>query len=131
MKDFTQELEAARQELEKVQEKLAGEAGTEEEKNTNTRVKEKDGVTYVELLNGDIVELRLGEITGNTIVKAKNKVKEIRKKNDIIVVEELDDYYYLYVAEAIGNKKASYLLSLKFKDYNLVKNVVRNFLSED
>lgn len=130
MKDFTQELEEAKQELEETRQEILMEDETEELKKED-RVTEKDGITYVELLNGDTVELKLGEITGKTIVRAKNKVKQIRKKNDIIVVEELDDYYYLYVAEAIGNKKINYLLDLKFKDYNLVKNVVRNFLSED
>lgn len=129
MKDFELELQEAKQELEAVNQEPC--ACVEAEKKEDKKVVEKDGITYIKLTNGDTVELRLEDITGNLIIAAKNKVKQLRKKSDMIVIEELDDYYYIFVAEMIGNKNSKYLLGLKFKDYNLVKNVVRNFLSED
>lgn len=131
MKDFKSELEEAKRELEETNtgtEILERLEEVEEEK--NSRVREKDGITYIDLYNGDVVELKLNSITGNLIVEAKNRVK-LKRKKDVITIEELDDYYYIFVAEMVGNKKAKYLLNLKYKDYNLVKNVVRNFLSED
>lgn len=131
MKGFKTELEEAKRELQEINaetQTLETLEETEEEK--NSRVREKDGITYIDLYNGDVVELKLNSITGNLIVEAKNRVK-LKRKNDVIMIEELDDYYYIFVAEMIGNKKAKYLLNLKYKDYNLVRNVVRNFLSED
>lgn len=134
MKDFKTELEEAKRELEETKEETQSLETSEETKEgaegENSRVREKNGITYIDLYNGDVVELKLNSITGNLIVEAKNRVK-LKRKKDVITIEELDDYYYIFVAEMIGNKKTKYLLNLKYKDYNLVKNVVRNFLSED
>ena len=47
------------------------------------------------------------------------------------IVEELDDFYYMLVAEYVSKYKYTTFLKLSYKDFAKIRDEVRDFLQED
>lgn len=84
----------------------------------------------VELTSGEIITFDFESLTGNKIIKIKESYQKRRGKK-ASAIEELDDLYYLMVAEATSGRAYTDFLAMKYKDFNAVKNCVRAFLQLD
>lgn len=120
-----EELRKANGELE---EKIGEGIGVEKEEfNEN---EENLAENQVELTSGEIITFDFESLTGNKIIKIKESYQKRRGKK-ASAIEELDDLYYLMVAEKTSGRAYTDFLAMKYKDFNAVKNCVRTFLQLD
>ena len=95
MEKFKEELREANEELNRkngvieteIDEEIDGEE--EKEKGLIRKVKISDGREFI---------FDFGKLTGNSIIEIKKNYGKLRKKTAALV-EELDDFYYMLVAE--------------------------------
>ena len=112
-----------KEELEKAKEEL----NISEVTNTEGNLNEENQVT---LLNGEVLNFDFDKITGNAVIKIKDKYAKDRKRRASMIAE-FDDVYYMMFAEYLTGKPLSQLMNLKYKDFIKVKNFVNEFLIED
>lgn len=118
---MTKKYEDVRQEIADAKRELAVGIKKEEETNRDTKILK---------LNGVDVEFNFGELRGKDILEIKDRYKELKKGRGALL-EELDDTYYMLVAERVSGMDFETLINLPYKQYNLVKNTVRDFLQQD
>lgn len=127
MEKFKEELREAKEELNRkngvieteIDEEIDGEE--EKEKGLIRKVKISDGREFI---------FDFGKLTGNSIIEIKKNYGKLRKKTAAIV-EELDDFYYMLVAEYVSKYKYTTFLKLSYKDFAKIRDEVRDFLQED
>ena len=126
MGDFSKELREANAEINKrngVIESVVDEENDVEEKG-------KGLVRKVKISDGREFTFDFGKLTGNSIIEIKKNYGKLRKKTAALV-EELDDFYYMLVAEYVSKYKYTTFLKLSYKDFAKVRDEVRDFLQED
>lgn len=112
-----------KEELEKAKEELNMSEVTNTEGNLNEENK-------VILLNGEVLNFDFDKITGNAVIKIKDKYAKDRKRRASMIAE-FDDVYYMMFAEYLTGKPLAQFMNLKYKDFMKVKNFVNEFLIED
>lgn len=117
-----EKLEEAKKELNKVNSSSVG------EKNEEFEIIEDDN--QIILTSGRVLKLNLEALTGNDILEAKEKYQKIKKRK-AAMLEEFDDFYYMLIAEKVTGVSYKEFVKLPYKDYNKIKNCVRDFLNED
>jgi len=136
MSNFQDELKKANEEINKRNEEYDKKnqviKSTSEKDNINIEEtkKEKGLVRKVKLSNGREVTFDFGKLTGNSIIEIKKNYGKLRKKSATLV-EELDDFYYMLVAEYVSAHSYETFLKLSYKDFAKVRDEVRDFLQED
>ncbi len=130
--DHDLELKKAEEELRKVNGELEEKIGdeTEVEKEEFNENEENLAENQVKLTSGEVITFDFESLTGNKIIKIKENYQKRRGKK-ASAIEELDDLYYLMVAEATSGRAYTDFLAMKYKDFNAVKNCVRTFLQLD
>jgi len=126
MGDFNKEIREANAEINKrngVIESVVDEENDVEEKG-------KRLVRKVKISDGREFTFDFGKLTGNSIIEIKKNYGKLRKKTAALV-EELDDFYYMLVAEYVSKYKYTTFLKLSYKDFAKVRDEVRDFLQED
>ena len=126
MGDFNKEIREANAEINKrngVIESVVDEENDVEEKG-------KGLVRKVKISDGREFTFDFGKLTGNSIMEIKKNYGKLRKKTAALV-EELDDFYYMLVAEYVSKYKYTTFLKLSYKDFAKVRDEVRDFLQED
>lgn len=124
MEKFKEELREANEELNRKNGVIETEVDEEidgEEKGLVRKVKISDGREFT---------FDFGKLTGNSIIEIKKNYGKLRKKTAAIV-EELDDFYYMLVAEYVSKYKYTTFLKLSYKDFAKIRDEVRDFLQED
>lgn len=129
MEKFKEELREANEELNRkngiieteIDEEIDGEEEKEKEKGLIRKVKISDGREFI---------FDFGKLTGNSIIEIKKNYGKLRKKTAALV-EELDDFYYMLVAEYVSKYKYTTFLKLSYKDFAKIKDEVKDFLLED
>lgn len=129
MSKFQDELKAANEEINKKNGVIES-AVDEKKDNIEEFEKEKGLVRKVKLSDGREIEFDFGKLTGNSIIEIKKNYGKLRKKSATLV-EELDDFYYMLVAEYVSAHSYKTFLKLSYKDFAKVRDEVRNFLQED
>lgn len=136
MSNFQDELKKANEEINKRNEEYDKKnqviESTSEKNNINVEEtkKEKGLVRKVKLSDGREVTFDFGKLTGNSIIEIKKNYGKLRKKSATLV-EELDDFYYMLVAEYVSAHSYETFLKLSYKDFAKVRDEVRDFLQED
>ena len=136
MSNFQDELKKAHEEINKRNEEYDKKnqviKSTSEKDNINIEEtkKEKGLVRKVKLSDGREVTFDFGKLTGNSIIEIKKNYGKLRKKSATLV-EELDDFYYMLVAEYVSAHSYETFLKLSYKDFAKVRDEVRDFLQED
>ena len=136
MSNFQDELKKANEEINKRNEEYDKKnqviKSTSEKDNINIEEtkKEKGLVRKVKLSDGREIEFDFGKLTGNSIIEIKKNYGKLRKKSATLV-EELDDFYYMLVAEYVSAHSYETFLKLSYKDFAKVRDEVRDFLQED
>ena len=136
MSNFQDELKKANEEINKRNEEYDKKnqviKSTSEKDNINIEEtkKEKGLVRKVKLSDGREVTFDFGKLTGNSIIEIKKNYGKLRKKSATLV-EELDDFYYMLVAEYVSAHSYEAFLKLSYKDFAKVRDEVRDFLQED
>ena len=136
MGNFDKELREANAEINKRNEEYDKKnqviKSTSEKDNINIEEtkKEKGLVRKVKLSDGREVTFDFGKLTGNSIIEIKKNYGKLRKKSATLV-EELDDFYYMLVAEYVSAHSYETFLKLSYKDFAKVRDEVRDFLQED
>ncbi|MBS9775675.1 MAG: hypothetical protein KGV57_01125 [Fusobacterium sp.] len=117
-----------KEELEKAEKEINESKGI-----TNTEEKESEETLNetITLSNEKEITFYFSKLTGKSIVKIREEFRKSKRKSKDVVIEELDDMYYILVAEKVSDYPRDYYLGLKYKDYALVKRTVRDFLNED
>ena len=129
MGDFNKELREANAEINKRNGVI--EAAVDEKKdNIEEPKKEKSLVRKIKLSDGREITFDFGKLTGNSIIEIKKNYGKLRKKSAALV-EELDDFYYMLVAEYVSAHSYETFLKLSYKDFAKVRDEVRDFLQED
>ena len=127
MEKFKEELREAKEELNRkngvIETEIDEEIDGEEEK-------EKGLIRKVKISDGREFTFDFGKLTGNSIIEIKKNYGKLRKKTAALV-EELDDFYYMLVAEYVSKYKYTTFLKLSYKDFAKVRDEVRDFLQED
>lgn len=127
MGNFNKELREANEEINRrngvieteVDEKIDGEE--EKENGLIRKVKISDGREFI---------FDFGKLTGNSIIEIKKNYGKLRKKTASLL-EELDDFYYMLVAEYVSKYKYTTFLKLSYKDFAKIRDEVKDFLLED
>ena len=127
MENFKDKLKEANEELNRkngvieteIDEEIDGEE--EKEKGLIRKVKISDGREFI---------FDFGKLTGNSIIEIKKNYGKLRKKTAALV-EELDDFYYMLVAEYVSKYKYTTFLKLSYKDFAKIRDEVKDFLLED
>ena len=129
MGDFNKELREANAEINK---RNGGIESVVDEKKDDIEEpkKEKGLVRKVKLSDGREITFDFGKLTGNSIIEIKKNYGKLRKKSATLV-EELDDFYYMLVAEYVSAHSYETFLKLSYKDFAKVRDEVRDFLQED
>ena len=136
MSNFQDELKKANEEINKRNEEYDKKnqviKSTSEKDNINIEEtkKEKGLVRKVKLSDGREVTFDFGKLTGNSIIEIKKNYGKLRKKSATLL-EELDDFYYMLVAEYVSAHSYETFLKLSYKDFAKVRDEVRDFLQED
>lgn len=136
MSNFQDELKKANEEINKRNEEYDKKnqviESTSEKNNINVEEtkKEKGLVRKVKLSDGREVTFDFGKLTGNSIIEIKKNYGKLRKKSATLV-EELDDFYYMLVAEYVSAHSYETFLKLSYRDFAKVRDEVRDFLQED
>ena len=129
MGDFNKELREANAEINKRNGVI--ESVVDEKKDDIEETKKEKGlVRKVKLSDGREVTFDFGKLTGNSIIEIKKNYGKLRKKSATLV-EELDDFYYMLVAEYVSAHSYETFLKLSYKDFAKVRDEVRDFLQED
>ena len=129
MGNFDKELREANAEINK--RNGISESTVDEKKDDVEETKEEKGlVRKVKLSDGREVTFDFGKLTGNSIIEIKKNYGKLRKKSATLV-EELDDFYYMLVAEYVSAHSYETFLKLSYKDFAKVRDEVRDFLQED
>ena len=129
MGDFNKELREANAEINKRNGVI--ESVVDEKKDDIEEPKEEKGlVRKVKLSDGREITFDFGKLTGNSIIEIKKNYGKLRKKSATLV-EELDDFYYMLVAEYVSAHSYETFLKLSYKDFAKVRDEVRDFLQED
>ena len=129
MGDFNKELREANAEINKRNGVI--ESVVDEKKDDIEEPKKEKGlVRKVKLSDGREITFDFGRLTGNSIIKIKKNYGKLRKKSATLV-EELDDFYYMLVAEYVSAHSYETFLKLSYKDFAKVRDEVRDFLQED
>lgn len=126
-------MEKFKEELREANEKLNRKNGvieTEVDEEIDGEEKEKGLVRKVKISDGREFTFDFGKLTGNSIIEIKKNYGKLRKKTAAIV-EELDDFYYMLVAEYVSKYKYTTFLKLSYKDFAKIRDEVRDFLQED
>lgn len=129
MGNFDKELREANAEINK--RNGISESTVDEKKDDVEETKEEKGlVRKVKLSDGREIIFDFGKLTGNSIIDIKKNYGKLRKKSATLV-EELDDFYYMLVAEYVSAHSYKTFLNLSYKDFAKVRDEVRDFLQED
>ena len=129
MGDFNKELREANAEINKRNGVI--ESVVDEKKDDIEEPKKEKGlVRKVKLSDGREITFDFGKLTGNSIMEIKKNYGKLRKKSATLV-EELDDFYYMLVAEYVSAHSYEIFLKLSYKDFAKVRDEVRDFLQED
>ena len=129
MGNFDKELREANAEINK--RNGISESTVDEKKDDVEETKEEKGlVRKVKLSDGREITFDFGKLTGNSIIEIKKNYGKLRKKSATLV-EELDDFYYMLVAEYVSAHSYETFLKLSYKDFAKVRDEVRDFLQED
>ena len=129
MRDFNKELREANAEINKRNGVI--ESVVDEKKDDIEEPKKEKGlVRKVKLSDGREITFDFGRLTGNSIIEIKKNYGKLRKKSATLV-EELDDFYYMLVAEYVSAHSYETFLKLSYKDFAKVRDEVRDFLQED
>lgn len=129
MGNFDKELREANAEINK--RNGVSESTVDEKKDDVEETKEEKGlVRKVKLSDGREITFDFGKLTGNSIIDIKKNYGKLRKKSATLV-EELDDFYYMLVAEYVSAHSYKTFLNLSYKDFAKVRDEVRDFLQED
>ena len=129
MGNFDKELREAKEEINK--RNGISESTVDEKKDDVEETKEEKGlVRKVKLSDGREITFDFGKLTGNSIIDIKKNYGKLRKKSATLV-EELDDFYYMLVAEYVSAHSYETFLKLSYKDFAKVRDEVRDFLQED
>ena len=126
MGDFNKEIREANAEINKRNGVI--ESAVDEE--NDVEEKGKGLVRKVKISDGREFTFDFGKLTGNSIIEIKKNYGKLRKKTAALV-EELDDFYYMLVAEYVSKYKYETFLKLSYKDFAKVRDEVRDFLQED
>lgn len=121
--DHTEALEKAKKELEEKNSNLLGDQ-------TSEKIETTEDDNEIMLTSGRILKLDLETLTGNDILEVKEKYQKIKKRK-AAMLEEFDDFYYMLIAEKVTGISYKEFVKLPYKDYNKIKNSVRDFLNED
>lgn len=124
MENFKDKLKEANEELNRKNGVIETEVDEEidgEEKGLVRKVKISDGREFT---------FDFGKLTGNSIIEIKKNYGKLRKKSATLV-EELDDFYYMLVAEYVSTYSYKTFLNLSYKDFAKIRDEVRDFLQED
>lgn len=129
MGDFNKELREANAEINKRNGVI--EAAVDEKKDDIEEPKKEKGlVRKIKLSDDREITFDFGKLTGNSIIEIKKNYGKLRKKSATLV-EELDDFYYMLVAEYVSAHSYKTFLNLSYKDFAKVRDEVRDFLQED
>ena len=128
MGDFNKEIREANAEINKRNGVI--ESAVDEENDVEEKEKGKGLVRKVKITDGREFTFDFGKLTGNSIIEIKKNYGKLRKKTAALV-EELDDFYYMLVAEYVSKYKYTTFLKLSYKDFAKVRDEVRDFLQED
>ena len=129
MGDFNKELREANAEINKRNGVI--ESVVDEKKDDIEEPKKEKGlVRKIKLSDGREITFDFGKLTGNSIIEIKKNYGKLRKKSATLV-EELDDFYYMLVAEYVSAHSYKTFLNLSYKDFAKVRDKVRDFLQED
>ena len=129
MGNFDKELREANAEINK--RNGISESTVDEKKDDVEETKEEKGlVRKVKLSDGREITFDFGKLTGNSIIDIKKNYGKLRKKSATLV-EELDDFYYMLVAEYVSAYSYETFLKLSYKDFAKVRDEGRDFLQED
>ena len=126
MENFKDKLKEANEELNRKN----GVIEIEVDEEIDGEEKEKGLVRKVKISDGREFTFDFGKLTGNSIIEIKKNYGKLRKKTAAIV-EELDDFYYMLVAEYVSKYKYTTFLKLSYKDFAKIRDEVRDFLQED
>ena len=126
MGNFNKELREANAEINK----RNGVIETETDEEIDGEEKEKGLVRKVKISDGREFTFDFGKLTGNSIIEIKKNYGKLRKKSATLV-EELDDFYYMLVAEYVSTYSYKTFLNLSYKDFAKIRDEVRDFLQED
>ena len=129
MGDFNKEIREANAEINK-RNGVIESAVDEKKDDIEEPKKEKGLVRKIKLSDGREITFDFGKLTGNSIIEIKKNYGKLRKKSATLV-EELDDFYYMLVAEYISAHSYETFLKLSYKDFAKVRDEVRDFLQED
>lgn len=129
MGDFNKEIREANAEINK-RNGVIESAVDEKKDDIEEPKKEKGLVRKVKLSDGREITFDFGKLTGNSIIEIKKNYGKLRKKSATLV-EELDDFYYILVAEYVSAHSYETFLKLSYKDFAKVRDEVRDFLQED
>ena len=129
MGDFNKELREANAEINKRNGVIESVVDEKKDDIEEPR-KEKGLVRKVKLSDGREITFDFGKLTGNSIIEIKKNYGKLRKKTAALV-EELDDFYYMLVAEYVSAHSYETFLKLSYKDFAKVRDEVRDFLQED
>lgn len=122
------ELEKAKDEIEKANgEKM------NISKNETVDVEEDNNLDILEVTisTGEVYVFNFEKVTGKTIQEVKDSLQKLKRKTKSFTVDELDDLYYMLMAEKTSGIHHEVFLKLKAKDFMRVRNEIRNFLLED
>ena len=129
MGDFNKELREANAEINKRNGVI--ESVVDEKKDDIEEPKKEKGlVRKVKLSDGREITFNFGKLTGNSIIEIKKNYGKLRKKSATLV-EELDDFYYMLVAEYVSAHSYETFLKLSYKEFAKVRDEVREFMQED
>jgi len=126
MGDFNKELREANAEINK----RNGVIETEIDEEIDGEEKEKGLIRKIKISDGREFTFDFGKLTGNSIIEIKKNYGKLRKKTASLV-EELDDFYYMLVAEYVSKYKYTTFLKLSYKDFAKIRDEVKDFLLED
>lgn len=129
MGDFNKEIREANAEINK-RNGVIESAVDEKKDDIEEPKKEKGLVRKIKLFDGREITFDFGKLTGNSIIEIKKNYGKLRKKSATLV-EELDDFYYMLVAEYVSAHSYETFLKLSYKDFAKVRDEVRDFLQED
>lgn len=127
MEKFKEELKEAKEELNRINGVIETEI---DEKIDGEEEKEKGLIRKVKISDGREFIFDFGKLTGNSIIEIKKNYGKLRKKTASLV-EELDDFYYMLVAEYVSKYKYTTFLKLSYKDFAKIRDEVKDFLQED
>ena len=128
MEKFKEELREANEELNRKNGVI--ETEIDEEIDGEEEEKEKGLIRKVKISDGREFIFDFGKLTGNSIIEIKKNYGKLRKKSATLV-EELDDFYYMLVAEYVSTYSYKTFLNLSYKDFAKIRDEVRDFLQED